>query len=205
MLTLETAVDPAAVQRREDMIQGQPPRVQPIEHVSDDLIDLVRPPSGYGRAGEIPEVFRIMLHNPELLRNHRRHGTYFLIDGTLDARVRELAILRTAWLSQAPFEWGEHVAIAKKAGVTAEEVERVISGSTAAGWSDFDRAIIAAVEELLSDAMISDSVWSVLAENLNEAQLLEFPMLVGQYQSVAFFQNSLRIPLRADNPGLTAR
>jgi alkylhydroperoxidase family enzyme len=121
-------------------------------------------------------------------------------------RDRELAVMRIGWLCQAPFEWNAHVEMAKRlAGVTAEEVEWVIIGSAAPGWNPHERAILLAVEELLSDAMISDPTWTTLAQSWDERQLLEFPILVGQYMGVAFQQNSIRVRLMPNHVGLSAR
>ena len=50
-----------------------------------------------------------------------------------------------------------------------------------------------------------NKTWQVLARSWSEAQLLEFPILVGQYLGVGFLQNSVRIPLGQGNPGLKAR
>jgi alkylhydroperoxidase family enzyme len=81
----------------------------------------------------------------------------------------------------------------------------VTRGSTAPGWSDHDRAILRAVEELRADAMISDATWSVLAGDLDDRQLIELVMLIGQYETVAYYQNALRLRLREGNQGLSAR
>jgi 4-carboxymuconolactone decarboxylase len=57
----------------------------------------------------------------------------------------------------------------------------------------------------LGDAMISDETWDVLAKTYDEAQLLELPILIGQYLGVAFLQNSLRVVLPEGYQGLRAR
>jgi len=58
------------------------------------------------------------------------------------------------------------------------------------------------VEELIEDRALSDPTWDTLAARWDEAQLIEFPMMVGQYVATAYVQNSLRIPLEDVNPGL---
>jgi alkylhydroperoxidase family enzyme len=131
--------------------------------------------------------------------------SFYLAHGSIGIRDRELLILRNAWLSQAPFEWGEHVRIAKGQGITGVEIQRIIEGSSAPGWSEHDRALLRTVEELHQDAMISDATWTVLARTLDEKQLVELPLLIGQYLTIAYTQNSLRMRLRDGNEGLSAR
>ena len=43
-----------------------------------------------------------------------------------------------------------------------------------------------------------------MAKHFDEKQLIEIPVLVGQYQGVAYVQNALRIPLMGGK-GLQAR
>jgi hypothetical protein len=49
------------------------------------------------------------------------------------------------------------------------------------------------------------STWGTLAKRLDERQLIELPIIVGQYQTVAYYQNSLRLRLHTGNRGLRAR
>ena len=154
---------------------------------------------------ELPEMLATLVRHPELFRHHVETGILLLSRGALSPRDRELAVLRIGWLCQAPYEWGEHVQIGKRVGLSEEEIERLIRGSAAPGWSDRDRAIVRAVEELHRDAMISDATWEILARDLDDQQLIEFVMLVGHYQTVAYYQNALRIRLRDANHGLSAR
>ncbi len=195
---------PEQVRQREDLILGNPQRISPPTEITEEMRALAAPPPGYGRPGELPEIFAIMLHAPEMLRHYTALSTCLLAGGKLAPRDRELAILRMGWLCQAPYEWGEHVKIGKKAGLTTQEIECLREGSTAPGWSPHDRAIVQAVEELFADAMISNATWDVLAKTLDARQLVELPILIGHYQGLAYFLNSVRIRLREGNPGLSA-
>jgi alkylhydroperoxidase family enzyme len=128
-----------------------------------------------------------------------------IFKGRIPARDRELAILRIGWLTQSPYEWGEHVRIAQRNGVTPDEVARVTQGSTASGWSAHDGGVLRGVEELLADYALSDATWEILALTWDEAQLIEFPLMVGHYIATGMIQNSLRIRLTEGNLGLMER
>jgi alkylhydroperoxidase family enzyme len=200
------------VAAREAYITGRPPRVPPLRQ--DQLGPEAREPMNKLRAAlgqpplppdsEIADFNATMMKAPRLMDAHLTLAAY-LFQGELAVRDRELAILRTGWLCKAPFEWGEHVKIGKRNGITDEQILWIHQGSSAPGWNAHERALLRAVEELVSDAMITDETWAVLAQGLNEKQLIELPILVGQYQGVAYLQNSLRIRLMEGNPGLTSR
>lgn len=161
------------------------------------------PDADYG--DHVPSILPLMMVHPALFRLQVTLGVQLLVDGALNPRDRELAILRTAWLCGAPYEWGEHVGFARTAGMTGEEIERITVGPDAPGWTDHERAILTAVAELRADAMISDATWAVLAETLDDKQLIELPILIGQYQAVAYYQNALRLPLHPGSKGLRTR
>ncbi len=201
---------PQAIQAREAYILGQPQRIEPLsadELDADTLavVDEMRASIGAAPVDELPEYFATLLRHPQLLHRQAQMATVFH-QGYLSPRDRQLAILRVAWLCQAPYEWGEHVQVSKRvAGISSEDIERVTLGSAAPGWSDHERAILRAVEELHGDAMISDATWNTLAETLDERQLLELPALVGTYQTVAYMQNAVRFRLMEGNEGLMMR
>jgi alkylhydroperoxidase family enzyme len=197
------------IDARQAHVVGECPRILPIANDEIDaevrqIVDRIRASAGSGAAGIIPEYMRTVLKHPGIFRCQMEMGTV-IFRGQIPARERELAVLRIGWLCRAPYEWGEHVDIAKRYGVTAEEVERVTGGSSAPGWNDHDRAILRGVEELLGEKALSDATWDALTKTWNEAQMIEFTMMVGQYVATAFIQNSLRVRLASDNPGLSHR
>ncbi len=135
--------DTEQVRAREEQVLGHPPRVAPIEAITDELRELTLPPPGYGTPGEMTMVYRIMLNNPEMVRANKPIGNFFIVEGSLPARDRELMILRVAWLAKSPYEWGEHVKIAKATGVANREIDDIVVGSAAPTWSEHDRALLA--------------------------------------------------------------
>jgi alkylhydroperoxidase family enzyme len=126
-----------------------------------------------------------------------------LLNGKLPARDRELLVLRTAWNCQAEYEWAQHVAVGLAAGLTQEEIDRVPAGP-GAEWSEFDAYLLRAADELHRDWCISDDTWAVLAARYDTQQLIELPMLVGQYHMVAMTLNTLGVAIDEGLPGFPA-
>ena len=77
--------------------------------------------------------------------------------------------------------------------------------SDAPGWSEFDRAVLRATEELMGDYAISDETWAILATQWSEPQMMELPGLVGQYVMAAMVFNTMRFDLLEGNSGLRMR
>ena len=164
------------------------PRLEPIP---PDRMD----PEIRERLGDGPvlNILATLAHHPKLLKRWMVFGNHVLSKSSLPARERELVILRIGWLCRSEYEWGQHVAIARRVGVTDEEIDRVTRGPEAEGWSVLDRAFLRATDELHADAFVSDETWAILEENLDTEQRLDLIFAVGQYTLVSMALNSLGV------------
>jgi 4-carboxymuconolactone decarboxylase len=163
------------------------PRIAPLprEHWDDETRALLG-------ASEL-NIFATLAHHPKLMKRWMVFGNHVLAKSALQPRDRELLILRTGWNCRAPYEWGQHVAIARTVGVTDDEIERVAAGPDAPGWDPFDAALLRAADELHADQSLTDATFRALAERYSEPQLLDLVFAVGQYHVVSMVLNSLRV------------
>jgi len=113
--------------------------------------------------------------------------------GKLPRHESELIILRVAHLRGCDYEMDHHVRLGRRAGVTAEILQRLIEGPQAEGWSSRHRALLTAVDELVATKDLTDETWSALAEHLDVRRLIEFCLLVTQYDGLATTIRTLRI------------
>lgn len=176
-------------------VPGTPrPRIAPLPDAEQD--EQQRELLAGVKVADAPasNIFATLVRNPGLFRRWLPFGGK-LLAGKLPARDRELLILRTAVLCDAEYEWGQHRLIGLKAGIEAQEIERVRRGPDAEGWDQFDAALIRAVDELHKRSCISDGTWETLASRYDERQLIEVPMVIGHYHLVAFTLNSLGVEL----------
>jgi AhpD family alkylhydroperoxidase len=139
-----------------------------------------------------------LARHPELARAFHTFNGHVLFATTLSPRQRELLVLRVAALRNCEYEWRQHVVLAGDAGVSPEDVARTAEGPDAAGWQGLDRAMVAAVDELIHDAKIADSTWAVLAGGLDEHQLMDLVFTVGAYDALAMAFRSFGVELDAD-------
>jgi 4-carboxymuconolactone decarboxylase len=173
------------------------PRIVPLteDEWAEAARDLPEPLvrlSRRGKDGPPLRIFTTLGRHPDLLRRWMAFAGA-LLNGTLPARDREMVILRTAWLCQVDYEWGPHRRAAAAAGLSDEDVERIITGPAAEGWSPFEQALLEAADELHHYACLSDATWKELAALLDEQQLIELLMLVGNYHVAAYTLSSIGV------------
>jgi 4-carboxymuconolactone decarboxylase len=158
----------------------------PIEQWDDETRQLLGD-------GPTMNIFATFAHHPKLMKRWMVFGNHVLAKSTLAARDRELLILRTGWNCRAPYEWGQHVVIARRVGITDEEIGRIAVGPDAQGWDPFDASLLRAADELHTDSSISDATYRSLAERYAEPQMLDLVFTVGQYHVVSMALNSMRV------------
>ncbi|MDG2332613.1 MAG: carboxymuconolactone decarboxylase family protein [Myxococcota bacterium] len=176
------------------------PRIAPLDE--GELPEEMR--IGFGD-GPVLNIFRTLARHPELAKRWLVFANHVLGKSTFPARERELVILRMGWLCQAGYEWGQHVLIGRASGLTDEEIERIADGPEAEGWSDADRWLLRATDELRSDAFLSDPTWQALAEIYSEQQLMDLIFTAGQYNLVSMVLNSVGVQPDAGLPELPQR
>jgi 4-carboxymuconolactone decarboxylase len=171
------------------------PRVAPIDESqwSDAVKETLRQIK-VGQ-GEVPNIFKTLAHHPDLLKRWLVFGNHVLFKSTIPARERELIILRIGWLCEAEYEWAQHVRIGKQAKLTDDEVHRIKVGPTAAGWSERDKVLLEATDELHKDAFITDATWQGLSKHYNTKELMDIVFAVGQYNLVSMALNTLGVQL----------
>lgn len=138
-------------------------------------------------------VQKTLANHPKLLSRWRVFGNHILLKSSLPPRDREILILRIGWLCGSEYEWGQHVEIGKRTGLTYEEILRIIEGPDAEGWDKFDSTLLRAVDELFYDSFISDETWNALAEKYNTHQLMDVVFTIGQYNLVSWALNTLGV------------
>jgi len=140
-------------------------------------------------------ILATMANYSKLYNRWRVFGNHILYKSSLPIKEKEILILRTGWLCNSKYEWAQHTFIAKRAGLSEEEILRIKKGPDADGWSSFESTLLRAADELYVDSFISDSTWQELAKKYNLQQLMDVVFTVGQYNLTAMALNSLGIQL----------
>lgn len=152
-----------------------------------------------GPDGSPLNIFGTLGNHPGMLKRWLVFAAHVLSKNTLSARDRELLILRTGWNCRSRYEFGQHVLIARECGISDAEIDRVAAGPEAEGWSEDDRLLLVAADELHDHSALSDPTWAALTARYDTEQVLDLIATVGNYHLVAMFLNSVRVEL---DPGV---
>jgi alkylhydroperoxidase family enzyme len=100
-------------------------------------------------------------------------------------KLRQIAIMRVAWITGATYMWSSHLNTSKSCGLTDEFYAPVQRGADDPYFTDLERTVIRATEDLVRNQKIADANWEILRAEWTEQQLLDFMFTVGCYTMVA--------------------
>jgi 4-carboxymuconolactone decarboxylase len=171
-----------------------------IPLVSDPDSDEVR--ELYDRLSQtMPEIgvlniFKVMAHNPQLLRGWLRMATPLLAGGlTLSPRLREIAILRVAQVCGSEYEFAHHIRIAKQAGLTQDEIAGLQNYDESDHFSDLDRAVVRYTDACANLTPDAPELARDLKRWLSDRELLELSFCVGHWGMLARVLVPLEVPV----------
>ena len=124
-------------------------------------------------------------HNPRLADSFSALNIHLLSTTSLPLRERQIAIMRTAWVCDARYMWSSHLRTSLRRGLEPELFGALQVGASDPYFTQFERTVIHATEDLVSDRLISDAHWQALAAQWSNEQLLDFMFTVGTYVCIA--------------------
>jgi AhpD family alkylhydroperoxidase len=147
-------------------------------------------------------VLATMVNHPALTKAFLKFNIHLLFSSTLPPRIRELAILRVAHRRDCAYEWSHHVDLAKREGVTDAEIDVARRPELTDGPLDeFERAVLAGVDELDERSALSDGTWATLGTRFDDRQRMDYVFTVGSYIMLAMALNTFGVELEQDHEG----
>jgi 4-carboxymuconolactone decarboxylase len=163
----------------------------------------------YPEPGELPEkvrealdrlpslnIFRMLAHAETAYRPYLRFGGALLSDLQLDPLVRELAILRTAQVIGAEYEWIQHVPIAKAVGLTDAQLIAVeLEDDTADAFDARQSVALRFTAAVVREPRPGDELFAELREQLSDREIVELLLVVGSYTMLGRLMTALDLDL----------
>lgn len=153
---------------------------------------------------EASNLFMMLMRNFRMFWRWLMFAKQMMPYGEIARRDTELVILRVGWNCRSRYEWGQHVDIGMRSGVSAEDIARIPFGAEAPGWEPHLRALMQACDEFHHERMIAEDTWVVLEAHYGSRLLIEVVMLIGHYEMLAGVLNSTGLPLDTRLEGVLA-
>jgi AhpD family alkylhydroperoxidase len=142
-------------------------------------------------------VYRALANAEKVFTGWMLAGQAALTSKVLPVRLRELVVLRTAYLMDCAYELGQHRDVARTAGLTHDEINAVVSESDwqAAGFSPTELAVLHMTTELLTTRSVTAEVFDQVHNALSSEVTVEVLMVINRYSGLALMLNALDVDL----------
>ena len=142
-------------------------------------------------------VYRALANADKVFTGWMLAGHAALTSPVVPVRLRELVVLRTAYLMDCPYELGQHRDVARTAGVSADEIKAVTSESDwqEAHFDPIELALLRLTTELLTTRNVSAELFDQVHTALGSEATVEVLMVISRYSGLALMLNALDVDL----------
>ena len=144
-------------------------------------------------------VFRLLANAPQVFPGWTQMVDELFESPTFSRRMREVVILRVAHLQGSRYELGQHVGIARKAGLTDQQIDAILDNSdlAAAGFSDTERTAVNVTTELCTSHRLRDDTFAAAQVVFGDEALTELLMIISCYYGLALVLNAVDLDVDA--------
>jgi 4-carboxymuconolactone decarboxylase len=163
------------------------------------LLDSIRT-GPRGGSTTIRGPFAVFLHAPVFGELAQQLGGHCRFKTSVPPRLSEFAILVTAKLWRAQYEWFAHVPQAERAGVKKDTIRDLHAGRVPKSAPKDERTIYDFVQELYKTRRVSDKNFKRVQALLGATGTIELVGILGYYVLISMILNVFRVSPPAGEP-----
>jgi alkylhydroperoxidase family enzyme len=143
-------------------------------------------------------LFQVLFNSPVIGATINTAKDRILKETDLDPRLRELAIMRAAWLTGAEYVWNHHHRphVEHDLEVRPIDVLDVREWESAAGFGELERAVLRLTDEMVLEGGASaETVAAAGALLPGDRELVELVAAIAVYRAISTMAVTLAIPM----------
>ena len=148
----------------------------------------------FAQRGNVPNMFRVMAHRPEIFSTMQAHFAAVLSTGTVSTKLEELIIVRTSQINVTPYCLASHTILARSLGWTDDQLSHLADWQTREDFSLAEKAALRLAETVTLDAhAVSDEQFAELRAFYSEGEIVELLCAIGLFNYFNRFNNALQM------------
>ena len=173
--------------------------------VSPDIAALYD--KAFAQRGNVPNMFRVMAHRPEIFATMQAHFSAVLNTGTVPTRLKELIIVRTSQVNVTPYCLASHTILARNFGWTDDQLTHLADWPRRDDFTPAEKAALHLAETVTRDAhAVTDDQFAELRGYYSEGEIVELLCAIGLFNYFNRFNNALNMePTKPGEGGCLAQ
>jgi uncharacterized peroxidase-related enzyme len=157
----------------------------------------------FAQRGNVPNMFRVMAHRPEIFATMQAHFGAVLSTGTVSTKLKELIIVRTSQVNATPYCLASHTVLARGLGWSDEQLAQLADWPSRGDFTPAEKAALKLAERVTLDAhAVTDEEFAELRGFYSEGEIVELLCAIGLFNYFNRFNNALRMePTRPGEGG----
>jgi uncharacterized peroxidase-related enzyme len=148
----------------------------------------------FAQRGNVPNMFRVMAHRPEIFASMQAHFGAVLNTGTVSTRLKELIIVRTSQVNDTPYCLASHTILARNLGWSDEQLAHLADWRERADFTPAEKAALRLAETVTRDAhAVTDEQFAELRSFYSEGEVVELLCAIGLFNYFNRFNNTLKM------------
>src|ERR1035441_1613509 len=144
--------------------------------------------------GNVPNMFRVMAHRPEIFSTMQAHFGAVLSTGTVPIKLKELIIVRTSQVNVTPYCLASHTILDRGLGWTDDQLAHLADWPDRGDFTPAEKAALRLAETVTRDAhAVGDEQFAELRSFYSEGEIVELLCAIGLFNYFNRFNNALRM------------
>jgi len=150
--------------------------------------------NAFALRGNVPNMFRVMAHRPEIYATMQAHFAAVLNTGTVSTKLKELIIVRTSQVNQTPYCLASHTILARNLGWTDDQLSRLADWAQRNDFTPAEKAALRLAETVTRNAnAVTDEQFADLRSFYSEGEIVELLCAIGLFNYFNRFNNALQM------------
>ena len=160
----------------------------------------------FAQRGNVPNMFRVMAHRPEIFATMQAHFGAVLNTGTVSTKLKELIIVRTSQVNDTPYCLASHTILARGLGWTDDQLQNLAAWQQREDFTSAEKAALRLAETVTRDAhAVTDEQFAELRTYYSEGEIVELLCAIGLFNYFNRFNNALKMePTKPGEGGVAA-
>ena len=156
--------------------------------------------------GNVPNMFRVMAHRPEIFATMQAHFGAVLNTGTVSTKLKELIIVRTSQVNDTPYCLASHTILAKGLGWSENQLNHLAEWNKRDDFTPAEKSALRLAETVTRDAhAVTDEQFAEIRTYFSEGEIVELLCAIGLFNYFNRFNNALRMePTKPGEGGCAA-
>jgi uncharacterized peroxidase-related enzyme len=155
--------------------------------------------------GNVPNMFRVMAHRPEIFATMQAHFAAVLNTGTVSSKLKELIIVRTSQVNETPYCLASHTILARNLGWSDDQLAHLADWPSRSDFTPAEKAALRLAETVTRNAnAVTDEQFAELRSFYSEGEIVELLCAIGLFNYFNRFNNALQMePTKPGEGGCT--